>query len=291
MYIGHVERTKKPITEESNDQGHIDESLPQIIRYVAASADHKFVLEQTLKADETITFSIFQAVPEGGAAPAPGGEEEEQNPAKKEEQPEAKKEDGIKYPHKFIPDVTKEPKLKFFRVPKLGCYLAVSLKYNSCLYESSLDKAIEAFHETKDRKEKQEREMQDYEDATQKEKRDKEAAGEEYHEPHKEWPKVVEPPYLTKERDYVLCVDTLGQDRIFTEEERKFVIDIAQHIVNCWQECENVALTKDKQLRLAIKLRDEEFKNEEFGRINDEIEKAGEDALSDETLYAFLTIY
>lgn len=45
----------------------------------------------------------------------------------------------------FIPEVVREPKMHFFDVPKLGSYLAVELKYNSCLYEESLDNAYAEF--------------------------------------------------------------------------------------------------------------------------------------------------
>ena len=39
--------------------------------------------------------------------------------------------------------------MHFFKVPKLGSYLAVALEYDSCLAEGALDKAYEDFKQCK----------------------------------------------------------------------------------------------------------------------------------------------
>lgn len=44
--------------------------------------------------------------------------------------------------HIYVPDVVREPKMHFYRVPRLGAFLAVPLEYNSCLFEKALDQSI-----------------------------------------------------------------------------------------------------------------------------------------------------
>lgn len=45
----------------------------------------------------------------------------------------------------------REPRVKFYDVPKLGSYMAIELTYKSCLQEGALDDAIVDFLEVKDR--------------------------------------------------------------------------------------------------------------------------------------------
>jgi hypothetical protein len=271
---------KRPITDESDDKAHMDETATQIILYVAACDDHKFMVSKMLETEGSVTYTVFQ----------PEVKEEEQE--QKEETSEIKEEEvKVNEPaHRFIPDVTREPKLRFFRVPRLGCYMAISLKYNSCLYDTSLDKAIEDYFDTQQKKEAQEKEKQEFEAKEEQEREAKESAGEIYEPPNVDWPKVEEPPYQTHEREYVLCIDTMGKDRILSEAERKFALDIADHVVKCWEKCEAEALTKDKMLRITIKSRNEKFKEKEMADYNDAVEKGGEEALGDESLYDWILI-
>jgi len=287
VYVGHVEKMRKPITDDSNDKGHIDEAAPQIIRYIAACDDHKFMIDKTMPAEGTITYQVLHP-----PAAEPGKEEDpnaappaEPNATEQKTETEIKKKQ--EYPHKFIPDVTKEQKLKFFKVPKLGSYLAVSLKYNSCLYDTSLDKAVEAYYETIQRKEKQQKEIAEQEEKDQKEREEKEANGEKYVPTKIDWPKIEEPPYQTFEREYILCIDTLGQDRALSENDCKFALEIAEHVVKCWEKSEADALTKDKNLKIASKQRDDEYREKEFVELKESIDKAAEEALADEALYFF----
>jgi hypothetical protein len=42
----------------------------------------------------------------------------------------------------IIPEVVKESRMHFFRVPKLGSYMAIRLEYESCLFEEALDAGV-----------------------------------------------------------------------------------------------------------------------------------------------------
>jgi len=46
-----------------------------------------------------------------------------------------------------IEDVTREPRIKFFKVPKLGSFMAIKMAYNSCLSEEALDAAVDDLKE------------------------------------------------------------------------------------------------------------------------------------------------
>ena len=83
-------------------------------------------------------------------------ESEEPEEAPPEEEPELD-EDGnpIEKPpkepievfpqHIFIPEVVRDERIHFFKVPKLGSYLAIRLEYNSCLSPDALDAAVQDY--------------------------------------------------------------------------------------------------------------------------------------------------
>jgi hypothetical protein len=50
--------------------------------------------------------------------------------------------------------------MHFFRLPKLGAYIAIPLVYNSCLFEGSFDAALEERFKYRQAKEAQDRERE-----------------------------------------------------------------------------------------------------------------------------------
>lgn len=42
----------------------------------------------------------------------------------------------------YVKEVVREPRMHFFKVPRLGSYLAIKLEYESCLFEEALDIAV-----------------------------------------------------------------------------------------------------------------------------------------------------
>ncbi len=50
-----------------------------------------------------------------------------------------------KFKHTFVPEVVREPKMHFKKVPRLSCCVAVPLVYNSYLFNESLESAVENF--------------------------------------------------------------------------------------------------------------------------------------------------
>lgn len=91
---------------------------------------------------EGVTPEVFK---EAGSAPPPppGAETTEANKEVKKEEAapkniEEQEEKGIVY----RAEVTNEQKMKYFKVPMLGCYMAIPLIYKSCLYEEALESSI-----------------------------------------------------------------------------------------------------------------------------------------------------
>lgn len=49
--------------------------------------------------------------------------------------------------HLIISEVVREPRIKYFKVPKLGPFVAVKVNYQSCLSVEALDAAVENLKE------------------------------------------------------------------------------------------------------------------------------------------------
>ena len=64
----------------------------------------------------------------------------------------------------MIEDVTREPRVKFYKVPKLGALLAIRMSYQSCLSESALDAAVENLKEIEVKRSEQEEEKKEWEE-------------------------------------------------------------------------------------------------------------------------------
>jgi len=114
--------------------------------------------------------------------------------------------------------------MHFFDVPKLGSYMAIELKYPSCLFESSYDEAYKEFLKCREKRADQKVEKEEFDKEQEELKKQKEEDGDEYEAPDKQWPEILEPAFQTEEKKFVVCLDTLGQDREFTQEDRDFAI-------------------------------------------------------------------
>lgn len=146
VYIGKLIRPNKPIKEEDNEKAHENPEAPEIIKYIHATADHDFMVNRTLTQEQGLTHDIYKPLPakeedaDGENKPDAADGEGAQEAAKVESEP-------VKpVPrHLFVPEVVREGRMHYFKVPKLGSYIAVELKYNSCLTEEAFLKAFDDF--------------------------------------------------------------------------------------------------------------------------------------------------
>jgi len=131
----------------------------------------------------------------------------------------------------------------------------------------------------------QEKKKQEFKEEMDRDKEEKEAAGEEFKEPDQKWEVFKEDKYQTKNVMYFLCMDTLGQDREFTDKEKDFVKGIVKEIVQSWEEMEIKILTHDKEMRAASKKKILETAEKEKNDMAENIEKVVEDKLGEEAKY------
>ena len=47
--------------------------------------------------------------------------------------------------HLYVKEVVREAKMHFYKVPRLGAYMAVPIEYDSCLTVAALDEAVTDF--------------------------------------------------------------------------------------------------------------------------------------------------
>ena len=70
--------------------------------------------------------------------------------------------------------------MHFEKVPRLGCYMAVPLIYNSCLFNEALEEAVEDYQTVLKEKEEQDKLKAEHEQAQQDKKQQAADAGEEF---------------------------------------------------------------------------------------------------------------
>ena len=152
--MGKLVQPKKAIKDDDDDRAHIDGDAQEIIHFVKATEGHEFLVDKRLRSDQGLTFDVFK---------------DEEAPAKTDEDaedgaPVAKKaanDEGL--PRSiFVKEVVREPRMHFFKVPRLGSYLAVRLEYKSCLFEESLDAAVQDYLDVKQRQKEQDDERKSF---------------------------------------------------------------------------------------------------------------------------------
>ncbi len=137
--------------------------------------------------------------------------------------------------------------MNFQRVPKLGSFMAIPLVYKSCLFDEALNEAVTNFQEVSVKIAQQEQEIEAWENQ-QNQARD--AVGANYVEEVREWPLIKLDEFRTEEMKYVVCLDTMGQDRELTEDQKRFALDTVEKFIKIWEKEERVALAADRDRRI-----------------------------------------
>ena len=205
VYIGKLVSPNKPIKEDDDDRAHIDSDAQQIIQFLKATEGHEYLVNKILKPDQGLTFDVFR---EEAAETKPEGEEDGENPV-----PTKAKEAVEALPRSvFVKEVVREPRMHFFKVPRLGSYLAVRLEYKSCLFEESLDAAVVDYLEVKQKRKEQDDEKKSFLDKMSQDNKDNEdderdtsqlASG-------RKWDEIKPRSFRTQTVTFVVCMNTLG---------------------------------------------------------------------------------
>ena len=332
-YIGIYDQKRRPVKEEDDMDGHLDPSGTKVLRYIAWNNDHAFLDDKCLEPNEGVTFDLITPKPQ-----EPNQEIKQENPdgqktELKKEETEIKLEDTIK--NLLIEDVVNENRIKFFREPRLGCYLALDLTYKTSLSYNSLLSAIQCTKNYQTAKEEQEarkkewsekqdeikRQINELKETKLKEEEARKIAEENEakaklaaanapteNDPNKQTEGTVPPSnapvtnyankrdntqelaenienlekqltpweeeevklqdYDKEDKNIYICLDTLGQDRVFTEEEIKYIKKVGANIKQSLEQLEQNLLEKDRDIR--IKFLDDEAKIKTEEKYGDE---------------------
>jgi len=71
----------------------------------------------------------------------------------------------------------------------------------------------------------------------------------------------------------VICIDTLGQDRELTLEQKIFILEAVTKFKDSWEEFENEKLLADRDTRMRIQTQDKEYLNDNADKMKDEEDK------------------
>ena len=184
------------------------------------------MIGKTLPPDKGVTYEVF--------TPTPSNVEEGGEPAV--EKPK----------YVYVPDVIQNEKVHYFRIPKLGAYIAMPLVYKSYLSEGTFDFSLDETKKHTEQKEDFQKEKttqleelkneiaeaKKRQDAF-KDKQDEaqaEAVAEEIKEletkvadKEAETLEYTSPETIFETREFVVCGDTLGQDKEISQESRDFL--------------------------------------------------------------------
>lgn len=113
--------------------------------------------------------------------------------------------------------------------------MAVPLVYNSCLFNDALEEAVEDYMVVSKEREEQDKLKAEYEDQQTLIRQQKQEAGETYEEEEQDWKDISFAPFKTFKEEYILCLDTLGQDRQFSDDEKRFALQTIQAYKEAWE--------------------------------------------------------
>ena len=249
VYFMIYDKKRKPVTPDDDENGHLLDV--NVIRYIAFNSDHSFLKDKCLEPETGVTYDLYKPKEETGEQPVV-------DPVPDDDQPKVTLPVEEKLKEVFIKEVVLEPRVKFFREPRLGCYLAIDINYHSSLTPVSLQTAIDYFNDYEVKKSEQDMRRKEFEMRMEEEKKAKENQTQEEGEGQVDVPveekKFEEEPIILQEfekveKKLILALDTLGQDRVFDEREEKFIFDAAKLMKKSWEILEKKLLEKDRDLK------------------------------------------
>ena len=249
VYFMIYDKKRKPVTPDDDENGHLLDV--NVIRYIAFNSDHSFLKDKCLEPETGVTYDLYKPKEETGEQPVA-------DPVPDDDQPKVTLPVEEKLKEVFIKEVVLEPRVKFFREPRLGCYLAIDINYHSSLTPVSLQTAIDYFNDYEVKKSEQDMRRKEFETRMEEEKKAKENQTQEEGEGQVDVPveekKFEEEPIILQEfekveKKLILALDTLGQDRVFDEREEKFIFDAAKLMKKSWEILEKKLLEKDRDLK------------------------------------------
>lgn len=170
--------------------------------------------------------------------------------------------------------------MHYYQVPRLGSYMAIKLVYNSCLFEDAYDDAISNYEAVNQFKKDQAQEKVDWQNQQDEIARERAELGEEYEPEEKQWPEYKYAAFKTQPVEYVVCLNTMGQDRQFTQEEKDFALNCVKNYRNTWETLEVKNIEHDVQVQISHQAYDKLYKEHYAGRDEAEMEKVINEAIA-----------
>lgn len=320
VYVYFYDKKRKQVSLLDNENAHIGDV--NVLRVINFSESHNFMKGKYLELEEGITLEVFNPKEEKDAV------DNQNNNTMDNIGDEKPKPLSETMKHFLIDEVIRNPKAKFFREPKLGCYLVVDISYLSSINESSLESSIvnykEFIEEQKQIQEERKIKIQDLRDLVGKQidnerldtnkdhddknmdnddgdiddkKKDDVEVNKEKDSDQIFLDNVVKLKILDQEgnqidiesivndinskvavlKDYdkiekkiAFCIDTLGQDRAFNEEEINYILEICDSIIKTRENQENGRLINMRILRMEdIKIEKEWLETNPFEKLPD----------------------
>lgn len=136
-----------------DDQAHIDEAGEKIVLFSHADEEHEFLVDKVLTKKQGLTFDVFE-----------DKVDEEGKVIPQEE-----------LPHVIIKEVVREKRIHFYKVPRLGSYMAIRLEYESCLSVEAYNDGIKDSLSVRERLKEQEEQKREHEEKEKERKEECEA--------------------------------------------------------------------------------------------------------------------
>lgn len=258
VYFSFKEKKRKFVNKEDDEKAHLEDY--DVIRIVSYDDESAFLKHQCIEPTEGITNNLFLSEEDAN--------QDNQDPESQNQTTIRKNMENV-INHIYEPEVIRNDKIKFFKEPRLGCYLALDLRFKSSLSTESLKSSLEKWEEYLGEKNEIEQRKQEKEERLKELEKDRELAGEEGEiaDPDNNVSAVREEvanlkDYETENRYLILSLDTLGQDRMLSEEEKAYLFQVGKQIQNSWFELEKRLLLKDRDLRIEFKEKEAAFLNE-----------------------------
>lgn len=249
-YIGQLEFPFVAIGDDADAEAHLDRAKPEVIKYDWANEDHKPLIVGTeLPPTKGITHDVFA----------------QDFTDANEDLAESFEEGSLleDFKHIYRAEVVRESRMNYWKVPRLGAYMAVPLVYRSALSVSSLQQAFDELTKFNEETTRIENEKAAFEEQQAVAKADAEAAGTEFVPEAREWPEVTLPPIVTELRKFVVCIDLMGQDREFTEEQKTKILETVFKFKDHWEKFEKKCLEEDRDALIKERAIDAVDLNEE----------------------------
>ena len=260
-YVGSLDFPTKEIDEMDEDENaHLDQTQ-RLITFIGYSKGHEFMKNKRLTLEQGVTNEVFKPPQEvdGELKPAPE--------------------------FFYVNNVVKEARMVFFKIPKLGAFMAIPLVWNSCLSETAFDAGVEErtrFRKAKmeQEKEKEAREAKFQEDLHEKQemKEPTEELENEYANWKNAFESVQEAGFQMVKKEFVVNLDTMGQDREINKKDQDFLNDFVKLFAQSWENTEKEELSKDIDLQLEyLEALGQNTPKEIAENFNNEEEKYAED--------------